>query len=233
MIASVGKGLLALAVVTTLATAVSAQDNPHLSFTEEKYDFGCVGVDFKILHDFKLVNHGPTAVRIDTVTAHCDCTEARFRDSLVQPGDTAVIQVIFDTKNFYGPVEKDIRVVSDDPVQPVSLVYYSANIGQWLASVVPDPVSVFFLPGQKSKVGRLKNNTLDGIELTGVEQHDDLVEVRIVKDDASKGESLELEITPRTDLRPGTHVSNFTVALQPEEDVPPLRITIPVKVVRY
>ncbi|MCX6834271.1 MAG: DUF1573 domain-containing protein, partial [candidate division Zixibacteria bacterium] len=94
-----------------LWTCVSAADQlPDLRFTEDKYDIGCVGVDFKIYHTIEMVNYGQDTIRIDTMTGHCDCTEVRFRDSVVTPGDTARGLMIFNTADMYGPIEKDIRV---------------------------------------------------------------------------------------------------------------------------
>lgn len=233
MIGKVGKGLLLTALLISFAGVAAAQEQHSLKFTEKDFDFGCVGVDFKVLHDFKLVNQGTTTIKVDTVTAHCDCTEVRFTDSVLAPGDTSIIKIIFSTANLYGPVEKDVKVVYNDPEMTSIMVYYSANIGQWLASIVPDPVSIFFLPGQKSKVARLQNRVLDKIEVTGVEASSDFISVDAKKAKASKGESLELEILPNGELSQGTHVGNFTVAVKPKGDLDPLRITIPVRVVKY
>ncbi len=216
-----------------LVSAAFSDQPPDLRFTEEFHDFGCVGVDFRIYHDYHLVNYGTDTIRIDTVTAHCDCSEVRFIDSIVPPGDTASFELIFNTANFYGPVQKDVRVHSSDKKSPKVYTYYRANIGQWLLSIEPKPVSIFLLPGQKSKTCRLINHALEEITLAAIEPYDDVLQIRAVKDKASKGESIELEAVPRPNLAATTHLSNFTVTLHVPDDMEPLRITIPVKVVKY
>lgn len=217
-----------------LWTSVSAADQlPDLRFTEEKYDIGCVGVDFKIYHTIKMVNYGQDTIRIDTMTGHCDCTEVRFRDSVVTPGDTARGLMIFNTTDMYGPIEKDIRVYSSDKKSHYAYLPYTAIVGQWLHQVEPKPVSVFFLPGQKSRSSSFLNHELEYIMLQDIRLDGDVFDVRTVRSRAGKGESLELEVTPKADLPPGTHITNFTAIIGLPEGSPPLRITIPVKVVKY
>lgn len=217
----------------TVAGSIGAAGMGDLRFTEEQVDFGCVGVDFKIRHIYKLVNHGKETIHIDTVTPHCDCTEVRFRDSVVAPGDTVSFLMIFNTADFYGPVEKDVRVFSSDKKSPRIYTYYRANIAQWLYKVEPQPVSIFMLPGQKSKISKLFNHALDKITLIDHRLVDDFCQVRVIKAEAVKGESIEFEITPNADLISGTHVSNFTARIDLHQDLEPLNITIPIKIVKY
>jgi hypothetical protein len=215
------------------AAAQTSEELPDLRFTEKRLDFGCVGVDFKVRHHFKLVNYGSDTIYVDTVSNVCDCTEVRFRDSTVAPGDTASILMIFNTANMYGPMEKDLRVHCSDSKEPKKNMFYAANIGQWLFKVEPKPVNVFFLPGQNSRASTFLNHALDKISLQDIYLDENIVEIRTVKAVASKGESLELEITAKPDLPAGTHLTNYTVTIDLHQDLPPLRITIPVKVVKY
>ncbi len=226
--------LLVFGLVACLTGNTSANDLPDLRFTEDSVDFGCVAVDFKIYHTYKMVNHGKGVIHIDTVTPHCDCTQVRFRDSVLGPGDTATFLMIFNTADFYGPVEKDIRVHSDDKKSPKAYSYYRANIGQWLFSVQPQPVSVFMLPVKSSKTGALMNHALDKISVTELVLDDESVcEIKLLKSEAAKGEKIEYEVTIAPGLSSGNHLTNFTMTIDLHQDLPPLKITIPVKIVRY
>jgi len=225
---------LVLVLGCFMAEAARTSDElPDLRFTEERLDLGCVGVEFKIRHHFKLVNYGSDTIYIDTVSGVCDCTEVRFLDSVVAPGDTAAILMIFNTANMYGPVEKDIRLHCSDAKSPNKSIFYAANVGQWLFKVEPKPVNVFFLPGQNSRSSTFLNHALDKISVQDIYLDEEIVEIKTLKKVASKGESLELEVTPRADLPAGTHLTSYTVTIDLHQDLPPLRITIPVKVVKY
>lgn len=218
----------------TVAGAVAVSDTAgDLRFTEDRFDFGCVGVDFKLFHTFKLVNDGRIPIHIDTVTGHCDCTEVRFVDSTIAPGDTSKILIIFNTANFYGPVEKTIGVRAHKAKNSSFEIAYSANVGQWLMKLEPKPVSVFFLPNQKVRTASLLNHALDKITVTDIYLNDDIVDFKPLRSEAAKGESIDYEITPKATLPPGTHMSNYTMTVDLHQNTAPLRITIPVKVVRY
>jgi hypothetical protein len=225
--------IMALSLLITGTFSATAQEQPDLRMVNETVDFGCVGVDFMIFGDYQMVNYGTDTIRIDTVTGHCDCTDVRFRDSLVAPGDTASFRIIFNTANFYGLVEKDVRIHSSDAKSPKLYGYYRAIIGQWAMSIEPDPVSVFFLPTKKTKISRLINHSLDEIKVANIEILDDFFRIEKLKDEASKGEAIELELIPNPDLAATTHRTNFTVTLDLPEDLPHVRVTIPVKIVRY
>ena len=226
-----------LALVLCCPAGICSSDTdytPDLRFTEEGFDFGCVGVDFKVFHTFELVNHGKDTINIERLTGHCDCTEVRFRDSTVAPGDTARIRMIFNTVDMYGPVDKYIGVISSDRKAPQQEVHYKANVGQWLFRIEPKPVSVFFLPNQHLRTATLVNHDLDRISLQDICLDSNIVDIKTIRSEADKGESLEFELAPKPNLKAGTHLTNYTITLNLHQDAaPPLKITIPVKIVKY
>jgi len=200
---------------------------------QKEFDFGAVGIDFRVACDFRFVNHGTEAIRIDTADVHCDCTEARFVDSVVAPNDTANIRIIFNTADFYGPVSKSLSIRSSDPITPNLQLWYHATVGQWTYSVQPTPVSLLFLPAHKQRPLKLRNHALDFVEIDHLEYLDDKASVKILKGRAGKGEELELEIAANPQLGSGEHLTNFTIQLKVPSDLKPLRVTIPVKIVRF
>jgi hypothetical protein len=225
----------ALILLGSLAAKASVVENKtaDLKFTEERFDIGCVGVDFKIYHNFKLVNSGQNPIHVDSVLGHCDCTEVRFTDSTIAPGDTSNVLIIFNTADFYGPIEKHITVISKDANVTSLKAFYSANVGQWLMKIEPQPVSVFFLPGQKTRTAAITNHALDHISLKDIYLHGDIVSISVTKGEADKGERLELQLTPKPGLTAGTYITNYTVELDLHQNTAPLHVTIPVKIVIY
>jgi hypothetical protein len=227
--------LLALVLCSPAGICSSDADSvPDLRFTEESFDFGCVGVDFKVFHTFELVNHGRDTINISNLSGHCDCTEVRFRDSTVAPGDTARIRIIFSTADMYGPVDKYIGVHSSDKKAPKQEVHYTANVGQWLFKIEPKPVSVFFLPNQNLKTATLVNHALDRISVQDIYLDSNIVDIKTTRSEADKGENLEFELVPKANIKAGAHLTNYTITVDlHQKDVSPLKITIPVKIVKF
>jgi len=226
-----------LLFVTPLVTAAEFAGNKSLVVDELVYDFGCVGMDFEIVHFYKLTNTDQKAVKIDSVKTLCECSRVRLADSVLAPGDTTTIRLEFDTRDYYGGVQKGVRVFYGKGDGSKITMFWTAIVGQWLYKVKPEPISLFFLPGQTSKKSTFLNTDLESIEIIDVEALDDLITVQPVKTKAETGKAVELVITTREDIKPGTYHTNFRVSFDVGEDAAenslPLRITIPAKIVRY
>lgn len=213
--------------------STSAKVEEGLKYEEQVFDFGHIGVDFKVVHTFQLVNGGRKAIRITGVHAPCDCSAVAALDSIIRPGDTGFFRLTFSTKDYYGPTYKSFKVFTDHPKVPELQYSYQSIVGQWLDRIKPDPISVFFLPAQKARKITIANTAYDEISLTVREQYDTTFEVTLWRDKAVKGEALELEIAPRANLKTGTYRSNVTLVVEKKGLKDPTILTIPVKIVRY
>ena len=65
-------------------------------------------------------NESLAAVKIDTVITSCDCSTPSYHNNLINPGDSAVIVVVFDPQNRLGKFEKSIKVVIGVDTIPLS-----------------------------------------------------------------------------------------------------------------
>jgi hypothetical protein len=71
-------------------------------FPENRYDFGTVPRGAKVKHDFLMVNRLDEPITILNLRPSCGCTSGRANASIVEPGQTAVIEAQMDTRNFVG-----------------------------------------------------------------------------------------------------------------------------------
>lgn len=202
-------------------------------WSEQVFDFGHVGIDFKLFHTFYIANHGDTPVAIKSATASCDCSQVRLVDSLIRPGDTAFLHLDFLTRNYYGPTTKSLVVTLDDPEFPELKFYYLSTIGQWYGNLKPEPFSLFFLPGSAGKQVKLSNRAYDQISWELRDHGDSTFRVEIVDSKGDRGEQLTLMVTPVDGLTAGTYLSSFTIHVTTAEDQKPVILTIPVKIVKY
>ncbi|MBU0984950.1 MAG: DUF1573 domain-containing protein [candidate division Zixibacteria bacterium] len=221
--------LLALIVIAP----PGALGQTSIWYTERIHDFGGVGIDFEVYHDFKLFNRGVDTMKIDSVKVNCDCSTVSFLDSVLAPGDTVSFRLSFSTMNYYGRVSKAVRVWTSDPQAPKLELFYLSTVGQWFYKVKPDPVSLFFLPGQKSRTAGVLNTAMEELVLDDIFVLDEgVISVTPTRSKAAQGERIELEVRPSENLEPGTYLTNYRLSF----DVPgdePLLMTIPVRVVRY
>ncbi len=203
-----------------------------LTYDEQIHDFGHVGIDFKIHHQYVFVNRTEIDIKITDVEVSCDCSSVNFRDSLVVPGDTAFFNLTFETKDYYGPVNKSFTVFTDHPLLPELQYFYVSIVGQWFRGIKPMPISLFYLPSKKSQIIKIPNKAFDEISLMSVSSSQDYFNTTILTEKARKGEYLKIEVFPHQELGMGTFQTTFMLGVKTESDEL-VMLSIPVKIVKY
>lgn len=231
--------LPALLILIVVSASAWSQPPKTLYCPEPNWDWGSVGIDFDLSHTYLLINGTSSTISVDSVIAPCDCSLARPSDSTLEPGDTARVVLKFSTRDFYGRTTKQVDIYWRDSAPHYLQLTYSATVGQYAGGLKPDPVYVFLVPGQSSKklsIPVIKNELFTQAEIVGevVQQHEH-VDVTFTNSKARVGEKLELEVSAKPDLKPGTYVSNFRFSVRVVVKGQPqtVLITIPTKIVRY
>ncbi|UCC45526.1 MAG: DUF1573 domain-containing protein [Candidatus Zixiibacteriota bacterium] len=225
---------IAAALVMVICSGSLLYGQGGLVPIDQIYDFGAVGIDFTLFHDFRLINQGEKPVRLDSVKVACDCSRVWLVDTTLDPGDTGIISLQFNTKDYYGRTSKALHVYADSVQTAHFECFYLSTVGQWMMGLKPDPISLFFLPGHEAKNIKILNPALDGVEVIDIDTHNDWIEVKALEEQAGKQEVLLLQVVAADGLTKGTYQTNFRITLSlPEEFEEPLFITVPVKIVRY
>lgn len=92
-------------------------------FTYSTFDLG----DIRETDELKKVNfiaknESLAAVKIDTVLTSCDCSTPSYSTTLIEPGDSTTIDVVFDPQNRLGKFEKSIKVVMGVDTIPLTFI---------------------------------------------------------------------------------------------------------------
>ncbi|MGH8015485.1 MAG: DUF1573 domain-containing protein [Candidatus Zixiibacteriota bacterium] len=223
--------IIGLVIGVTLISAGHSQDPWKVS--EQMFDFGYVGIAYTIFHDFKIINTGRKPIQIDSVDVLCDCSSVLVDKRLLRPNDTAVFKLTFDTKDFYGPVNRKFHVFVSIPEKRVVTFFYLAEVGQWKNGLKPNPFSVFMLPTHKQQSVRITNRFFDSIKAEIENIHSGFFTVEFVRDNAGKDEVIEMSVIADEGLIKGTYLSNFTVKITTDDPENPAILTIPVKIARF
>ncbi len=102
--------ILALLVSTTAATAASP-----VTFDAYEWNFGAISAaDGTVCHTFTLKNHSEQPLRIANALRSCDCINAIYPDTPIDPGQTAHVLVSFSPKNANGKTYRSIELLSSD-----------------------------------------------------------------------------------------------------------------------
>jgi len=123
-------------------------DAPRIKFAEEGFDFGSLHQMTDKTHEFVFTNPGGSRLEIKNVKSTCGCAAAAATGRYVDPGDSGIIRVTFRSGTMRGTVNKEVRVLSNDPDHPEVVLAVGAEIKADLAA---SPRGVYIgklLPGQ-------------------------------------------------------------------------------------
>ena len=158
---------IAATLVTVICSTSFLYGQSGLVPVDQIYDFGAVGIGFTMFHDFRVVNQGERPVKLDSVKVACDCSRVWLVDTTLGPGDTGIIGLQFNTKDYYGRISKALNVYAESSETAQFKSFYLSTVGQWMMGLRPDPVSLFFLPGNTAKKIKISNPALERIEVIG------------------------------------------------------------------
>lgn len=138
--------------------AVSAQ-NVKVRWLEKECDFGVVKEAAGDAHArVRFVNEGSEPVVVADVVPSCGCTVADYPKDPVAPGDTAVINVVYDTNMRPGKIAKTMRVYLGE--YDAATIYLTGTVigtPQTLDKLYPAEFGPIRLSDSMMSMGRIKH----------------------------------------------------------------------------
>lgn len=122
---------------------LGCKGEPVVDWLNTVYDFGAFDEDTK--HKtayFRFVNSGDEDVSVVSVNATCGCTVPKYTKDAVAPGDTAVIEVVYDPTGRPGRFEKSIYVRTSQTNERTRLRLKGSVIGNAETIKARYPVSI-------------------------------------------------------------------------------------------
>jgi hypothetical protein len=94
--------MLVLAVGLAFSGSARGDNWQNSLFSERSFDFGAVPRGGVVRHPFVLTNRLNVPISILNLRVSCGCTSGTSSASVVQPGQSAIIEAQMDTRNFVG-----------------------------------------------------------------------------------------------------------------------------------
>ena len=110
-------GSISTDVVTNSSTASGKPADPGslpvLVFQEQSFDFGKITQGEKVSHTFVFKNTGGSDLVISSAQGSCGCTVPQYPRQPIKPGETAKVDVTFNSEGKAGKVEKTVTVITN------------------------------------------------------------------------------------------------------------------------
>lgn len=90
----------------------------EFNFKKETHDFGKVVEGKKVAHTFRFTNQGNAPLVIDKAEVSCGCTVPNYPRDPVQPGESASMDVVFDSDGRSGKFKKSITIMANTGKKP-------------------------------------------------------------------------------------------------------------------
>jgi hypothetical protein len=88
-------------------------DKPVITFEETNFDFGKIKEGTKVTHTFKFKNTGEADLIIGDARGNCGCTVPKYPTQPIEPGETGVIDVEFNSAGKHGVQNKTVTLVTN------------------------------------------------------------------------------------------------------------------------
>jgi hypothetical protein len=99
----------------------------EIEFVEDFADIGTIKHGEVIAYSFQFSNTGNKPLIIFNIIAGCGCTKTKVSNEILNPGDEAYLEVVFDSKGWHGSQYKTVTVVTNS-TQPKRTVTIKANV---------------------------------------------------------------------------------------------------------
>lgn len=110
------------------ATPEELAKAPTLFISEKTFDLGRIKQTNGATKLVSISNPGKKPLLIREIQSNCTCTEVSITTKTIKPGDTAVINIVFNPEERKGTQQKSITVYANDPRNPVQRITFSAYV---------------------------------------------------------------------------------------------------------
>jgi hypothetical protein len=104
--------------------SLSAQEKKSTAYLKIKhpvYHFGFVKQGSIVKIEYEFQNSGTDTLHISNVEVTCGCTVADFPHYPIKPGDSGIILITFNTKEFLDRTDRTLHVISNAVNSPANI----------------------------------------------------------------------------------------------------------------
>lgn len=110
------------------------EPQPKIQIPERTFNFGSVGPKDVVEHEFIIRNVGNAPLTISRAYTTCGCTTAEFSAKVIQPGEVATINLVYDA-GFHDATGQTVRrgliIENNDPNQSQAEIWTQASVRQY------------------------------------------------------------------------------------------------------
>jgi hypothetical protein len=121
---------------------------PRMVLETTRIDLGDVDAGESARTEFRLRNTGGGMLRLQKVEGNCGCLSPSYPAALAPRGTGEILVRFEPAANWSGPMERSLKVFSNDPATPVQELTLAARVVPLLAMEPPSPLPLPYRRGE-------------------------------------------------------------------------------------
>jgi hypothetical protein len=113
-------------------------------------------------------NTGNEVLQLENIEASCGCTGTAPSQRSIPPGQSAVISISFNSRNFTGKVHKTVTIHSNAANEPRVVIEFAAYV---IDEILLEPAHFWFKDAEVGRTSRqvmsIRNNGKEPLKITG------------------------------------------------------------------
>lgn len=220
--------MLALAAALSLCVSLGAHAQPKLNIQKSEVDLGAVYSGTVVRTPIAISNAGTEPLTITNVRTSCGCTTVKQPTEPLKPGESATIEVEFNSAGFRGRAVKYVYLQTNDPSADYHTITLRVDIKEELVPV--PPISVLWLgniPVGKAHAKTMTFANTSGVRLS-VKKVSGLptsVKATVRAKSVAPSDTLEILLTITPDREGYVNAEAFLETSSTKQPRVPLRIT--------
>jgi hypothetical protein len=184
--------------------SVNALAGPRVEIPQGTFNFGIAPQHRELTHSFWIKSVGDDTLRITKVVPGCACTSVPLTDSVIAPGDSAALQIVFKTGRYRGRITKKPHIItnaSDEKIElnvEVEVVLEGDDVGPLAIRPERLDVSQFGPKLRRRSRFQLENRTDQDLNITVVDSIHNSFDIKLPRK-ITVGETAEGLITVHED----------------------------------
>lgn len=116
-----------VAAVKEAVVVAPISKDPSIFLEKDVVDYGVIEKGAERTRSFKVTNKGAQPLLLTNCSGSCGCTVPTCPREPILPGKSAEISINYDT-NREGPINKQVNIASNDPVNPNKVVMVKGEV---------------------------------------------------------------------------------------------------------
>ena len=230
------KKFLLVALITLLVGLLISQEKtgPRISIDEPNFNFGFAPEGSFMVHQYVIRNIGDEPLQIKRVRTTCGCASAPVKKNLLQPNESTVVTLIFNSTRYFHKTSKAAIISTNDPTRPSEKITFIADMDTVKErAIIVEPKKINVGKGTEFKrhnKAEVKNISNAPVSVQVIDYYAEFLdEPKLSAMTIEPGGKIDIEVSINRKI-PGDEVirASFTIAAMDNSGKELTRITVPV-----